>query len=168
MKAINAIVYSILFFLVACLPACESPVQTIIGEYSFQVSGQVTKDGTQDMVLPNETGTMEIIHLDASNVLLTFSTTDGSAYTTQAVLNGNQLELHPFLRTVVITYKTKESNILGGLIELTETEYYNTSVYGSGTIYDKTIVFDLRYFGEELNGNKTITGNKIILLANKK
>jgi hypothetical protein len=120
------------------------------------------------MVLPNETGTMEIIHLDASNVLLTFSTTDGSAYTTQAMLNGNQLELHPFSRTVVITYKTKESNILGGLIELTETEYYNTSVYGSGTIYDKTIVFDLRYFGEELNGNKTITGNKIILLANKK
>lgn len=167
MKTKNIFAYAIFSLLILQLSACESPLQDIVGEYSFKVSGQVTKDATQQMALTDEMGAMEIIHLSDSTFLLTFNTLNGSAYTTQAVLSNNQLDLIPFARTVIITYKTQNSNLLGGLIELTETEYYNTEVYGYGTIYDNTIKFTLQYSGKELSGNKKIKGNNIIMLAKK-
>lgn len=160
-------IYTLLSSLILCLSSCESPLQTIVGEYSFKISGQVTKDGNQGIVLPNEIGAMEIIHLADSNYLLTFNTINGSAYTTQATKTGNQLDLQPFSRIVTLTYYTQESDILGGLIEITETEHFDTDIYGYGTIYDKTIEFKLQYSGEELTSSKRIKGNNITMLAKK-
>lgn len=153
--------------MILCLSSCESPLQTIVGEYSFKISGQVTKDGNQGIVLPDEIGAMEIIHLADSNYLLTFNTINGSAYTTQATKTGNQLDLQPFSRIVTLTYYTQESDILGGMIEITETEHFDTDIYGYGTIYDKTIEFKLQYSGEELTSSKRIKGNNITMLAKK-
>ncbi len=160
-------IYTLLSSLILCLSSCESPLQTIVGEYSFKISGQVTKDGNQGIVLPDEIGAMEIIHLADSNYLLTFNTINGSAYTTQATKTGNQLDLQPFSRIVTLTYYTQESDILGGLIEITETEHFDTDIYGYGTIYDKTIEFKLQYSGEELTSSKRIKGNNITMLAKK-
>lgn len=160
-------IYTLLSSMILCLSSCESPLQTIVGEYSFKISGQVTKDGNQGIVLPDEIGAMEIIHLADSNYLLTFNTINGSAYTTQATKTGNQLDLQPFSRIVTLTYYTQESDILGGLIEITETEHFDTDIYGYGTIYDKTIEFKLQYSGEELTSSKRIKGNNITMLAKK-
>lgn len=160
-------IYTLLSSLILCLSSCESPLQTIVGEYSFKISGQVTKDGNQGIVLPDEIGAMEIIHLADSTYLLTFNTINGSAYTTQATKTGNQLDLQPFSRVVTLTYYTQDSNILGGLIEITETEHFDTDIYGYGTIYDKTIEFKLQYSGEELTSSKRIKGNNITMLAKK-
>ena len=167
MRTKRIFIYTLLSSLILCLSSCESPLQTIVGEYSFKISGQVTKDGNQGIVLPDEIGAMEIIHLADSTYLLTFNTINGSAYTTQATKTGNQLDLQPFSRVVTLTYYTQDSNILGGLIEITETEYFDTDIYGYGTIYDKTIEFKLQYSGEELTSSKRIKGNNITMLAKK-
>ena len=167
MRTKRIFIYTLLSSLILCLSSCESPLQTVVGEYSFKISGQVTKDGNQGIVLPDEIGAMEIIHLADSNYLLTFNTINGSAYTTQATKTGNQLDLQPFSRIVTLTYYTQESDILGGLIEITETEHFDTDIYGYGTIYDKTIEFKLQYSGEELTSSKRIKGNNITMLAKK-
>lgn len=167
MRTKRIFIYTLLSSLILCLSSCESPLQTIVGEYSFKISGQVTKDGNQGIVLPDEIGAMEIIHLADSNYLLTFNTINGSAYTTQATKTGNQLDLQPFSRIVTLTYYTQESDILGGMIEITETEHFDTDIYGYGTIYDKTIEFKLQYSGEELTSSKRIKGNNITMLAKK-
>lgn len=167
MRTYKIYFYTLLSCLILCLYSCESPLQTIAGEYSFKISGRVTKDANQGVALPDEMGAMEIIHLVDSSYLLTFNTINGSAYTTQAVLTGNQLDLQPFSRVITLTYHTQESDILGGLIEITETEHFDTDVYGYGTIYDKTIEFKLQYSGEELTSGKRIKGNNIIMLAKK-
>lgn len=168
MKKTKLLVYGLFLSFVVCFSACESTIQTIIGEYSFKVSGQVTKDASKKVVLSDEVGTMEIIHLNDSNFLLTFNTINGCAYKTQAVLSKNRLDLQPFSRTITITYKTQDSDILGGIIETTEIEHYNTDVYGHGIVYGNTIDFQLQYSGEEIAGNNIkIKGNNIIMLAKK-
>ena len=167
MKTTRIFTYCLFSFLLFCFCACESPVQSVIGEYSFKVSGQVTKDGSDLLALPDEMGTMDIIHLNDSNFLLTFNTLNGSAYTTEAVLSNKQLNLHPFSRTITLTHKSQSSDILGGIIELTETEHYSTDVYGYGTIYGETIKFTLQYSGEELTNGKKIKGSNILMLAKK-
>lgn len=159
--------YGFLSVVILCFSACDSSLPSIVGEYSFKVSGQVVKDTTQGIVLPTETGVMEIIHLNDSNFLLTFNTINGSVYTTEATLSNNQLDLQPFTRTITINYQSTDSDILGGLIEWTETEHYNTEVYGYGLVYSETIKFAMQYSGKELDGNQQIKGNNIIMLAKK-
>ena len=165
MKQIHYIIMSLLLIY---LSACESPLPMVEGEYDFKVSGHITQNGTQIVVLPNEAGTMDIMHLMDSTYMLTFNTTNGCAYTTQATISGNQVEMNPFARVITLTNKTQESNILGIPIEIIQTEYYNTQVFGSGTIYGETIHFNLQYAGEEFTGSKRITGNNILMIANKR
>lgn len=167
MNTVKIFSYCFLFGAILFFSACESQLQSIAGEYSFKISGQIVKDATDKISLPDEMGAMEIVHVSDSTFLLTFNTINGSAYTTQAVLSNNQLELRPFLRTITLTYTKQGSGFWGEFIEFTETEYYNTEVYGYGTIYDKTIEFKLQYLGEELTSSKKITGNNILMLAKK-
>ena len=167
MKPAKLFTYCFLFCIILGLPSCESPLQTIVGEYSFKLSGQVTKDGTQVYSLPNEIGAMEVIFLQDSTFLLTFNTINGEAYTTKARLSDNQLELDPFSRTVIITYQSQNSDIWGEIIEFTETEEYQTDVYGYGNVYGETIEFKMQFSGKELGGNKLIKGNNITMLAKK-
>jgi hypothetical protein len=165
-QLIHRIVVSII---VVGLSACaSSPIQDCTGEYDFKVSGHVTKDAAQIIVLPNETGTMEMTHLSDSTYMLTFNTINGCAYTTQATVSGNQVEMNPFIRTIELSFKKQESNILGIPIEIIQTEVYNTEVYGFGTIYGDIIHFNLQYLGTEFVGNKTIKGSDILMIANKK
>lgn len=167
MKTAKIFSYCFLTLAMVYLSACESTWQTIVGEYSFKVSGQVTKDATQVYSLPNEIGAMEVIRLQDSTYLLTFNTINGEAYTTKATLSNNQLDLYPFSRIVTITYHSKESDIWGEIIDITETEEYQTDVYGYGNIYGETIEFKMQYSGTELGGNKQIKGNNITMLAKK-
>lgn len=167
MKTAKIFSYCFLTLAMVCLSACESTWQTIVGEYSFKVSGQVTKDATQVYSLPNEIGAMDVIHLQDSTYLLTFNTINGEAYTTKATLSNNQLDLYPFSRIVTITYHSKESDIWGEIIDITETEEYQTDVYGYGNVYGETIEFKMQYSGTELGGNKQIKGNNITMLAKK-
>lgn len=167
MKATKYFIQSFVVMLTLCLSACETPVQDIAGEYSFSVSGRVTKDASSQYELTNEMGTLEIAHLSDSTYKLFFDTQDGIVYTTKATLSNNQLDLRPFERSITLVFKSQESSILGDIIQLEEKEYYRTEVYGSGTIYGNTIEFNLQYAGEELNGNHRITGNRILMIARK-
>ena len=166
MKQLLHILY--LSMAIVCLSACESPVPEIVGKYDFKISGHVTNSDAQVVVLPNEAGDLHVAQLTDNTLLLTFNTTDGCAYTTEATIEGNQLELNPFARVITISHKTQESNILGIPIEMIQTELYNTEVYGSGTIYGETIHFTLQYSGAEFTGAKRIVGNNILMVANKK
>ena len=158
----------ILPIVITCLSACQSPIPDIVGEYDFKLSGYVTQNNAQVIVLPNEAGDLQITHLTNNTLLLTFNTIDGCAYTTQATIEGNVLELNPFERVISISYKTQVSNILGIPIETIQTEQYKTEVYGSGTIYGETIHFNLQYSGAEFVGSKKIIGDDILMIANKK
>ena len=163
------ILYYITFTIITvCLSACEPTVQNIYGEYEFKLSGYVTKDQSQTVVLPNEAGTLYITYLNKGTMMLTFNTNDGCAYTTQGSINGNELEFNPFSRTISLSTKTQVSNILGVPIETTNIEHYNTEVYGTGTIYGETIHFNLQYSGSEFTGSKKIIGDNILMIANKK
>ena len=65
-------------------------------------------------------------------------------------------------------YTTQESSILGGVVNLEHTEDYQIGVYGSGIIYDNTIIFRLQYLGNGLADEKKLVGDEITLVARKK
>lgn len=121
------------------ITGCRNEIKSLEGVYSYKTSGKavVTEGGiSQDIVLGNEIGAMEIIGQQGNNVLLTFNQLSGGAFVTTAVLKDSILVLSPFNR--VVDY----------------VKNYDVMVSGNGHVYGKTIVFDLQYTGDELNADE--------------
>lgn len=148
--------------------ACTDTLHIVTGEYTYQASGQVTLDNVRSLILEHEMGTMDILYKDPSTLLLTFYSNDGNTYTTDATIDEKNIDLFPFTRLLSVKYTTQESSILGGVVNLEHTEDYQIGVYGSGIIYDNTIIFRLQYLGNGLADEKKLVGDEITLVARKK
>ena len=112
---------------VMALTSCHDQVDQVSGSYSYKISGKAVIDG-DTVVLSDETGAMEIVRLSADSTLLTFNALLGPAYTAKAKIEGKDIRIMPYERTV--NHQLKD---------------YFVTAQGSGTFYDKTIVVTLQY-----------------------
>lgn len=148
--------------------ACTNKTQTILGEYHYQTSGQVTIDGAQVLPLTPEKGDMDIIQKDASTLMLIFYAEDGTTYTADAIIEDKNISVNPYTKLLPISYYIKESSLLGGTTNRLIQEHYNTGVYSIGTLYENAIIFTMQYSGNELSTGKKLVGKDIQLIAKKK
>ena len=100
--------------------------------------------------------------------MLIFFAEDGNTYTTNATVEGEGLLLDPFYKLLPINYYTHETTLLSGTISVLHKENYQVAVYGTGEMYEDTIVFTLHYSGEELNNGTKLIGKNITLIAKTK
>lgn len=144
MKRLSVFV-SVLCLCALAFVACQDQVQQITGTYSYKISGSVIID-EDTVVLTDEIGAMEIVHINQDSALVTFNSLVGPAYATQAQIDNKQIVLAPYRRNLSI--KTRD---------------YAVTATGYGTVYDKTILFSLNY-ADTIN---KLTTDSIIMLCKK-
>ena len=109
------------------MTGCQDQVQQLSGSYSYKISGTAIVD--QDtIVLSNEIGAMDIHRITADSAMITFNALNGPAYATTAVVDGQNISLAPYKRSL------KE--------ELRE---FSITAKGEGRVYDETILFIMHY-----------------------
>ena len=114
---------------------CKDQVQQVAGTYSYKISGVATVDG-DERSLPDETGAMDIVRMNADSALVTFNALSGPAYTTEALIKDKKIELYSYQRVLTVGAKS-----------------YTINASGAGDIYDETIVITLRYSGTDISAN---------------
>lgn len=164
--------------LAGCTETAE--VRDAKGGYHYKTSGQVeiTDSGkTHIEQLSQESGLLEVVSLhDDDNVLITFSQTGGEVYNTKGSINGNNLRIDPFRRTLSI--RTTTDNNIGiddhlGLLDsigtypTVQTELFDITVSGRAEVYDNTLIFYYQYDGRSQSTGKTLRGTDIQMLAKK-
>ena len=137
--------YSILLVVLLAMMSCQDQVGQLSGAYSYKISGSAFVDSTT-RVLSDETGAMELIRINADSALVTFNALMGPAYSTQAVLNGKQIRLLPYQRTISVG----ASN-------------HTVTATAEGTVYDNTLLMQLKY----LSADSTFVADSLTLLCKK-
>lgn len=145
----------------AITASCSDEVKPLLGDYSYNTSGQVAIDDTVQVVLSNEIGSMELERVKDNDIMLTMNSLRNGVYATQGTLDGDTISLVPFTRTMSVTYQTSD------IVPTTVTENYNVEVSGKGKVYNETIHFYLKYSGESLSNGKKLTGENILMVAKK-
>lgn len=131
------------------LTGCQEPMKMLVGSYSYKTSGIVEIDEDQ-VVLPNESGALEIQQDSENELRLVFNQLNGGVYMTTATLAENVITLEPLSRTITV-------NLVP----------YELEVTGSGDHKDGVIVFTLHYKGTSLLGESTLVGEDILMIAKK-
>ncbi len=172
-RHIYAMLLCMVTLIAMMMTSCKNNVESVSGQYTYYISGNVTRympseieEGNKidtlihdalDAVtisLNNESGQLEIInrHSDENDepLLFVFTSLKGDVYNTTGSIEGKKLTIDNFTRTVK-----------AGGVE------YGTDINGYGELYDNTIVIALHYEGTSLNGESTIEGNDITCVAKR-
>lgn len=131
------------------LTGCQEPMKMLLGSYSYKTSGTVEISGEQ-IVLPNESGALEVQKESESALRLVFNQMGGGVYMTTATLKDDVLTLDTLFRTIQV-----------GL------EPYDLAVVGTGNYHDGIIIFDLQYNGTSMQSDSTLLGKDILMVAKK-
>ena len=166
-KVIRIVFLQVLVSSILCLVSCNSNVESVMGEYAYKASGQLTYDGLREFFY-EESGELEFIYLQKDSVLLSFVATEGGVFTTTASVEGNKVYLSPCSRMLSLSYTETDKGILTGTVNRTETLNFKVGVYGEGSIYGESILFELQYSGTELESGNKLRGNQITMVAKKK
>lgn len=136
-------------FFVGCKDTAE--VRSAVGTYSYKASVTLQVD-TLPSIAYVEQGTLEIVSLkDKDSVMLSFSELLGGVYCTHASIDGDELELCPFTRS------------LGYVMWL---DPITIQVSGSGHVYDDNVVLDLEYQNMPEDSLR-ISAPDVLLIAKK-
>ena len=126
----------------------------ITGDYSYKTSGEIisfTDSDTLRVALPDEVGTLDIVPLhENGNILLTFNTLGGSAYSTFGTADGDDITFEPFNRTLRLGMLT-----------------YDISVEGTARRYDGTILFSLTYEGQSQSFERKLESTSVQTIAKR-
>ncbi|MGN0187558.1 MAG: hypothetical protein ACI392_07435 [Paludibacteraceae bacterium] len=159
-------------------------VRSAKGTYSFKTSGQAVLDSLEgdakSIVLDDESGQLEIISLhDADSLLLTFNQMGGGVYSSRGTLKDNELRFEPYARTysvvtTVTVYDTVHT-VIGGVIGVDSisghnelvNDVFDITVSGVGHVYDKSIIFQLRYDGRSASSERILTAENVQMIAKK-
>jgi len=141
----NRRLVGILTVLCLLMTGCQDSVEQVAGAYSYKISGSVIID-EDTIVLSNETGAMEILRVSADSAMVTFNALLGPAYATPAKINGKQMRLLPFKRSLNVRVKD-----------------YEVTAKAEGTVYDGTILLNLQYE----NAAEKLKADSLVLLCKK-
>lgn len=166
MKKSYLILFSALaMVLSACQPKDE--VNSLIGNYTYKVSGVVTVDTIGDVHLTPETGTMSITTTDRDHeVIMSFNHNGGDAYDIHANVTTDSLYIRPMHRYLDVEV-AQDTLALGTVTRRRET--YDVQVSGSGHMLSNgDVSFVLTYAGKAINDpNSVISGKNIFLHAKR-
>ena len=151
--------------LALALTACtqNEEVYSLVGNYTYKVSGVVTVDAVGDTHLTPETGTMSITTTDKDHeVIMSFNHNGGDAYDIRANVTKDSIYIHPTHRYIEVEV-AQDTLAFGTITHRNET--YDVQVSGSGHMLSNgNVSFNLTYAGKALNDpNDKINGTNIFL-----
>ena len=166
MKKTYVLLLSALAFV---LTACNQneEVNSLLGNYTYKVSGVVTVDTIGDVHLTPETGTMSITTTDKNHeVIMSFNHNGGDAYEIRANVTTDSLYIHPMHRYIDVEV-AQDTLVLGNITHRLET--YDVQVSGSGHMLSNgDVSFNLTYSGASINDpNNLLSGKNIFLHAKR-
>lgn len=161
----------------------DAAVRNIKGGYHYKTSGQVTvteaDKTTRSLILPNETGILEVVSLhDDDEIMITFNQTNGGVYHTNGVIKKDLIRFDSFSRTITLpTESTRFDTITveKGLLKhdtiveiaVTENEDFVMTVKGSGQAFDNNLLFLFEYEGKSTSSDRKIEGRDIEMIAKR-
>ena len=155
--------------LVLALSACnqKDEVYSLIGNYTYKVSGVVTVDTIGDIHLSPETGTMSITSTDKDHeVIMSFNHSGGDAYEIRANVTVDSIYIHPMHRYIDVEV-AQDTLVLGTITHRHET--FDVQVSGSGHMLSNgDVSFNLSYSGKALNDPEEQLNGKNIFLQGKR
>lgn len=152
--------------------SCTDIKQTA-GSYSYKLSGTATiRDGSNKEVvtLSDEMGQMDIIQLNKDSIKIVMNQMNGSVFVTDACVNGKNITMNPYTRSMRLYTEGTEKNLIDAIIDgddLNTGDYttYDINIDGTGIRYDDIIIFELLYLGNERGGNKKIVDSDVRIVA---
>lgn len=176
--------------------ACTDDLTPVLGTYSYKISGKAVIDDTISVVLDDETGALEILRKDDDRMLLTLNTMGGGVCAATGKISGKDIALEPFVHLISVAYKASvQDTIVLHLADTTITtrpfplpndtvitpardtvitverlftKPYEVTVTGKGEVYDKTILFTLRYTGNGISDTASvIVADNLTMVAKK-
>ena len=148
-----------------CLTACnqDPEVNSLVGNYTYKVSGVVSVDSVGEIHLTPETGTMTLTATDKEReVIMSFNHNGGDVYDIRANVTSDSLYLRPMHRYVDVEV-AQDTLVLGNVTHRRET--YDVQVSGSGHMLSNgDVSFALTYAGHAINNpGSTLSGKNIFL-----
>ena len=162
MKKTYVILLSVLAFM---LSACnqKDEVYSLIGNYTYKVSGVVTVDTIGDTHLSPETGTLSITSTNRDHeVIMSFNHNGGDAYEIRANVTTDSIYILPMHRYIDVEV-AQDTLAFGAVTHQLET--YDVQVSGSGHMLSNgDVSFNLTYSGKAINDtNNELNGKNIFL-----
>ena len=159
----------LLSVLALALTACnqKDEVNSLIGNYTYKVSGVVSVDTVGDIHLTPETGTMSITSTDKDHeVIMSFNHNGGDAYDIRANVTTDSIYIHPMHRYIDVEV-AQDTLALGTITHRHET--FDVLVSGSGHMLSNgDVSFNLTYSGKAINNPAEQLNGKNIFLHSKR
>lgn len=143
-----------LLIMAICLMSCHQNIHQAAGTYSYKLTGEVQVD-TSLVRLPNEIGTLDLIPLHDSTLLITMNVLSDGVYQTEAVLSGKHIVLAPMKRLMELKVSTLRNDL------------FDVNISGEGDVYDGQLVLELSYSGISRNSKDKLKGDHILLIGKK-
>ncbi|MBO4503972.1 MAG: hypothetical protein J5730_04065 [Bacteroidales bacterium] len=151
-----------------CNLSCQRGVRSLLGDYSYKISGEVTltnEDGEVTHLMVNKRGQMNILRdrLSEGRVTITLNESTGGAYYCSALVKGDSL---------IVDQYTFSTNILtsDNINPLQENSSLVFSIIASGKgIHNGDIIMiEEQWSGmQSSNDAQRLEGRKMLLLAEK-
>ena len=151
-----------------CNISCQRGVRSILGDYSYKISGEVTitdEDGEVTHLMVNKRGQMNILrdYLSDGRVTITLNESTGGAYYCSALIKGDSLivDPHTFSTNILTSDNINPLQENGSLV-------FSIVASGKGIHNGGIIMIEEQWSGtQSSNDAQRLEGRKMLLLAEK-
>ena len=172
-RTATAVICCVIVMMVICT-ACWREVNTITGDYSYKLSGEVAltdEEGVVTYRLIHRNGQMNILKdkADKSKYIITMNEMSGGCYTMTAELRGDSLLIdpHSFNTNILSTNSIPDIDI-----DLDQeddaTIVYRISAAGGGIVNGEMLILNEVWTGSQSgNSTATLNGPEMTIIAEK-
>lgn len=151
-----------------CNVSCQRGVRSILGDYSYKISGEVTitsDNGEVTHLMVNKRGQMNILrdYISDGRVTITLNESTGGAYYFSALVKGDSLLVDPHsFSTNIITGENINP------LQENSSLVFSIVASGKGTHNGDIIMIEEQWTGtQSSNDAQQLEGRKMLLLAEK-
>ena len=151
-----------------CNVSCQRGVRSILGDYSYKISGEVAvtdENGDVTHLMVNKRGQMNILrdHLSDGRVTITLNESTGGAYYFSALVKGDSLLVDPHsFSTNIITGENINP------LQENSSLVFSIIASGKGIHNGDIIMIEEQWTGtQSSNDAQQLEGRKMLLLAEK-
>ena len=151
-----------------CNVSCQRGVRSILGDYSYKISGEVAvtdENGDVTHLMVNKRGQMNILrdHLSDGRVTITLNESTGGAYYFSALVKGDSLLVDPHsFSTNIITGENINP------LQENSSMVFSIVASGRGIHNGDIIMIEEQWTGtQSSNDAQQLEGRKMLLLAEK-
>ena len=148
-----------------CCVSCQRGTRSLLGDYSYKISGEVTitsDDGEVTHLMVNKRGQMNILrdHISDGHVTITLNESTGGAYYCSALVKGDSLivEPHSFSTNIITGDNINPLQENSSLV-------FSIVASGKGIHNGNILLIEEQWSGTQ--GAQRLEGSKMLLLAEK-